>query len=129
MTSNKLKKFWVFLQEDSWQSWVVSLTLLIIIIKFIFFPTLSFITSSPLPLVVVESCSMYHESSFNEWWVFSFNWYEDRGITKSQFERFPFKSGLNKGDIIFVWGRTDYKVGDIIIFEPNLDSEARHPII
>ena len=55
-----LKKFWAFLQEDSWQSWVVSLILIIIIIKFVFFPLLSFVTGTTLPLVVVESCSMYH---------------------------------------------------------------------
>jgi len=126
---NYLKKFWAFLKEDSWPSMVVSLVLLVILIKFIFFPSLSFITSSPLPLVVIESCSLYHETSFDNWWQKQAAWYESRGITKSQFREFQYKNGLNKGDIILVWGRTDYDMGDIIIFYPNSESTAKHPII
>ncbi len=128
-SQHPVKKFWAFLKEDTWQSWIVSLVLLVILIRFIFFPTLSFITSSPLPLVVVESCSMYHESYFDEWWDNNFPWYEENNIQKADFEEFPFKGGLNKGDIIFVWGRSDYKLGDIIIFQPNIDAAAPHPII
>src|SRR3989338_3941247 len=126
---DSLRKFWNFLKEDSWQSWIVSLVLLIILIRFVLFPTLSFITSSPLPLVVVESCSMYHESSFDKWWAQNFAWYENRNISNSQFKSFSFKNGLNKGDIIFVWGRSNYNLGDVIIFAPNSDSSALHPII
>jgi len=126
---NYFKKFWNFLKEDTWSSWFISLLLLVILIRFIFFPTLTLITASPLPLVVIESCSLYHESSFNSWWDSNSAWYESREISKSDFQSFPFKSGLNKGDIIFVWGRSDYKIGDIIIFNPNSDSTAKHPII
>src|SRR3989344_6864517 len=126
---DSLRKFWNFLKEDSWQSWIVSLVLLIILIKFVLFPTLSFITSSPLPLVVVESCSMYHKSSFDDWWVNNFEWYENHNISNFQLKSFSFKNGLNKGDIIFVWGRSSYNLGNIIIFTPNSDSSAHHPII
>jgi len=120
-----IKKFWNFLKEDTWQSWLVSLILIIIFIKFILFPTLSLITATPLPLVVVESCSMYHDSPFDEWWDKNSAWYESKDIVKTDFEKFPFKNGLNKGDIIFVWGRADYNLGNIIIFNAN----TRHPII
>jgi len=58
-----------------------------------------------------------------------FLWYEPRDITRSEFLSFPFKNGLNKGDIIFVWGRGNYNIGDVIIFEPNPESTAKHPII
>lgn len=122
-----LKKFWKFLNEDTWQSWLVSLVLIIVIIKFIFFPTLSFITQTPLPLVVVESCSMYHETNFEDWWTKNLGWYESKDIAYQEFKEFPFKSGLNKGDIIFVWGRSEYKLGDIIIF--NAGEEYAKPII
>jgi signal peptidase I len=121
-----LFRFWKFLNEDTWQSWLVSLILIVIVIKFIFFPTLSFLTQTPLPIVVVESCSMYHESSFDDWWEKNRGWYEDQGITKAGFEEFSFKNGLNKGDIIFVWGRGDYDLGDIIIFNTK---EHNRPII
>ena len=111
-----LQKFWHFLKQDTWLSWFVSLVLIIVFIKFIFFPVLSLITGASLPLVVVESCSMYHESSFDPWWESNAKWYQSQGISKSDFESFPFKNGLNKGDIIFVWCRSSPDLGDIIIF-------------
>src|SRR3989338_1152189 len=113
---NPIKRFWHFLSEDTWQAWIVSLVIIIICIKFIFFPLLSLITGSALPLVVVESCSMYHESSFYSWWQSNEAWYDSKDIEKADFESYPFKNGLNKGDIIFVWGHSSYKKGDIIIF-------------
>ena len=129
MVKETLKKFWSFLKEDTWQSWLVSIILVVVVIKFVFFPLLSIVTGTQLPLVVVESCSMYHESSFDEWWANNLEWYESHNITRVKFEEFPFKGGLNKGDIIFVWGRSNYNLGDIIIFTPNSDSNAQHPII
>ncbi len=120
-----VKKFWYFLKEDTWQSWLVSIILIIILIKLIFFPVLSLITSTSLPLVVVESCSMYHESSFEEWWEKNAPFYESRSIKKPDFESFPFKNGLNKGDIIFVIGKEEYNIGDIIIFT----APTKHPLI
>jgi len=121
----QIKKFWQFLNEDTWQSWIVSLILIILFIKLILFPGLSFLTGSPLPLVVVESCSMYHESNFDSWWDKNAGWYESKNITKEQFQEFPFKSGLNKGDIILVINKGNYNMGDIIIFNAN----SRYPLI
>ncbi|MBI2451750.1 hypothetical protein HYV50_01575 [Candidatus Pacearchaeota archaeon] len=126
---DNLKKFWKFLQEDSWQSWIVSILLLVVVIKYVFFPFLSLATGSSLPLVVVESCSMYHETNFDGWWEKNSLWYESNNIGKESFMSFPLKNGFIKGDIIFVWGHSDYEKGDIIIFEPNEESIARHPII
>ncbi len=120
-----IKKFWAFLKKDTWQSWLVSLILIVILIKFIFFPLLSFLTGSPLPLVVVESCSMYHEASFDSWWQSNEAWYKSKNVTLSNFESYPLKNGLNKGDIIFVLGQKAYKKGDIIIF----NSQTTNPII
>src|SRR3989344_9049043 len=118
---NTIKKFWNFLKEDTWPSWIVSLLLLVVLIRFVLFPTLSLITGSSLPLVVVESCSMYHGASFNDWWFKNSALYQEYNIEKEDFKSFPLKSGLTKGDIILVWGRSKYKVGDIIIFTPNSD--------
>jgi len=121
----QIVRFWKFLNEDTWQSWIVSLLLIIILIKLVLFPGLSFLTGSSLPLVVIESCSMYHESSFDSWWDKNSGWYESKNITKEQFSKFPFKSGLNKGDIILVLGKDNYNLGDIIIFNAN----SRYPLI
>jgi signal peptidase I len=121
----ELKRFYKFLQKDSWQSWVVSIILIIILVRGILFPGLAFITGSSLPLVVVESCSMYHKNSLDSWWQNHGKWYSDNDISKEEFENFPLKNGLNKGDIVFVWGRSEYKKGDIIIFNAN----SKYPII
>lgn len=124
-----MKDFWKFLKKDTWSSWIVSIVLIIVFIKLIFFPSLSLLTGTNLPIVVVESCSMYHESSFDEWWDKNEAWYETKDVAKEDFEKFPSKNGLNKGDIIFVFGKKNYEIGDIIIFEPNSQSTTKHPLI
>jgi len=124
-TWNYIKKINNYQKQDTWQSWILSLYITFVSILLILFPLLSFITNTSLPLVVIESCSMYHESSFNSWWQSNSNWYETKNINKEQFESYSFKNGLNKGDIIFVWGRSEYKKGDIIIFE----ADTQYPII
>src|SRR3989344_2183629 len=104
---NPIKQIILFLKEDSWQSWMLSLLLVIIVIKLILFPLASLITGSPLPLVVIESCSMYHSSYFESWWNENKNWYESHNISKQDFEDFPFNNGLNKGDVILLLGRAE----------------------
>ena len=123
--TKELKRFWKFLNQDTWQAWIVSLVLAFVVIKFIFFPVMSLITGAPLPLVVVESCSMYHAIDFESWWDQNSVWYLNKEIAKKHFEKFPFKNGLNKGDIILVYGRGGHDIGDVIIF----NSEFRFPLI
>ncbi|MFA5993171.1 MAG: hypothetical protein WC796_05685 [Candidatus Pacearchaeota archaeon] len=126
---NYLKRFWNFMWngESIW-SWVTFMIVAFIVIRFIFFPTLSFVTGTNLPIVIVESCSMYHGENFDNWWATKGNWYTNRNITKEQFQTFKFTNGFTKGDIFFVVGakKSDIKVGDIIIF--NSGSQGR-PII
>ena len=125
----KIKEVWkksiAYLKKDSWDSWLVSLVLVFIFIKFIFFPLLTLITSSSLPLVVVESCSMYHETNFDDWWNQNSELYKQYNISKEEFIDYSFKRGLNKGDIIITWGRGEYKKGDIIIFS----AQTKYPLI
>ena len=124
-----LRKFWSFLKRDTWQSWLVSLILAFLFIKFIFFPVLSLIFSTPLPLVVVESCSMYHSTDFDDWWKRNEAWYEDKLIFRENFEKFSFKNGLNKGDIILVSGWGDIEIGSVIIFESSFRFPLIHRVI
>lgn len=124
---NSLGDFWKFLKQDTWQAWFVSLVLAFLIIKFMFFPFLSFGLNTDLPLVVVESCSMFHSSGFDSWWESNGKWYSSqKGISKEEFLEFGFKNGLNKGDIILVSGRGNYEQGDIIIFDSQ---KYRFPLI
>ena len=120
-----IKSIWEYLKKDSWDSWLVSLILVFIFIKFIFFPLLSLSTGTSLPLVVIESCSMYHPDNFESWWTRNGVWYENIEITKTEFESYKFKNGLNKGDIILAWGHSDYKRGDVIIFS----APTKYPLI
>jgi len=60
---NSLKKFWNWLWEsDSWWSYLVFLILVFIVIKLIFLPGLGLIFGTSLPLAIVESSSMDHNS-------------------------------------------------------------------
>lgn len=126
---SEIKKFWQFLKKDTWQSWFVSLILAVVLIKFLFFPFLSLVTGSSLPLVVVESCSMYHESKFDSWWEKNSEWYEGKNITREDFENYPIKGGLNKGDIVFIVGRGGYNEGDVIVFNANRKYPLIHRIV
>lgn len=132
----KFKKFWkkfwfIVWKDDSLKGWLISILFLFILIKLIIFPLLNLITGTSLPLVIVESCSMYHQdnvlSDFDEWWEENEMKYLPRGIQKEQFSNFTMKSGFNKGDILFILGTKpeEVEIGDIIIFEANY----KHPII
>lgn len=150
---HKLKKAWRWIWDsDSFLSWIVALIIIFIFVKLIFFPGLSFIMGTSLPLAGVESSSMDHQIvkddygsytlcgksyskdeieriSFDEYWNRCGKWYEDRNITKQEFSGFSLHNGFRKGDIVIVLGRFTPKIGDIIIFKPNQDSAAPRPII
>jgi len=128
--------FWFIVwKDDSPKGWLISLIFIFIFIKFIFFPSLSFVTGTTLPLAIVESCSMYHDgnllSSFNNWWPAEENKYTQFNITDSQFSKFIFKKGFNKGDILFVVGANPdkIKVGDVIIFEAGRQNPLIHRVM
>ena len=156
MKKEDIKKAWNWIwHSDSIWSWIVALAIIFILIKFIFFPTLSLIFGTSLPLAGVESSSMDHQIveddyhrlalcdktyskdekkelgyvNFNEYWDVCGGWYENKDIEKETFADFSMKNGFRKGDIIIVWGRFTPKLGDIIIFKPAIGSTAPRPII
>ncbi|VVB77709.1 Uncharacterised protein [uncultured archaeon] len=150
---NSIKKSWKWIWDsDSVLSWIVALLVIFVFVKFIFFPSLSLITGTSLPLAGVESSSMDHQIvsddygrltlcgklyspqdkkklSFDEYWSICGDWYENKNISKEEFKTFPLNNGFSKGDIIIVWGRFTPKIGDIIIFKSNEGSIAPRPII
>lgn len=138
-----LKKTWNFLwHSNSIMSWIIDLVLIFIIVKFIIFPFFSFVLTTSLPFVIIESGSLEHKitshnsgimpnicgftfvekkslkNDFSEYWRLCGKWYEDKNITKEEFIKWTYVNGLDKGDIIIVKGmKTEqYKKGDIIIF-------------
>jgi len=118
------KKFWFIVWKDnSVKGWIISFAVLFVFIKFIFFPGLTLITGSALPLAIVESCSMYHEgnvfSNYDNWWERHEDKYQALGITKEDFYGAgKFQWGFSKGDILFLVRAKPEKleVGDIIAF-------------
>jgi len=131
MAKSLIKKIWHFLWEsDSPASWLICLALAFIIVKFIFFPLLSMVFASALPMVVVESTSMVHEGNFESFWTNFGEFYFDMDISKDEFSEFPLKNGFNKGDIMVIQGRDDYKVGEVIVFRvPYQSTPIIHRII
>lgn len=152
-----IKKSWKWIwNSDSIWSWIVALIIIFLIIKFVFFPVLSLIFGTSLPLAGVESSSMDHQIvkddsgrlnlcgeiyniqekkelghlDFDEYWDICGNWYiSNKHITPPLFKEYSMKNGFKKGDIIIVWGRFTPKLGDIIIFQPGIGSRAPRPII
>lgn len=113
-------KTWHFLaHEDTWLSFLVDAILVILIGKFLIYPAIGFALGTDYPIVAVVSSSMdHHGMNFDAWWAENGKWYEDRNITKEQFETFYKPNGFLKGDVFVVKGVniSDLKVGDIIVY-------------
>jgi hypothetical protein len=122
-----LRCFNVFFKDDNWISLMGVVFLAINSIVLIFFPIVSLLTGTALPLVIVESCSMHHqEEGFAR--IFNRNnIYEEQGISLDDTKTWVFQNGFNKGDIIFVWRPKNIEVGDVIIF--NAGQQFPYPII
>ncbi len=129
-------KFWFLLwKDDSLKGWIFSILFIFVFIKFIFFPALSFLTGTSLPLAIVESCSMYHDgnlfSNYGKWTERHGAKYSQFEIEGEDFEEFDFKSGLNKGDILFIVGTKAEKLelGDVIIFNGGTNNPIIHRVV
>lgn len=115
----KLKKFWKFVwEDDSLLSWIISVVIAFVMIKFVVYPALGFLLSTTHPVVAVVSGSMEHHYDYDTWWNIHEPLYADAGITKEQFKTFPFHSGFNTGDIMVLLGKDPKKidVGDVIVY-------------
>ena len=130
------KKFWFLIWKDSsLKGWILSVIFLFVFIKFIFFPVLSLLTGTSLPLAIVESCSMYHKgnlfSDYDTWWKGHSEKYSQYDINKQTFEDFIFKNGFNKGDILFIVKADPEKIkkGDVIIFNAGRQNPIIHRVI
>lgn len=145
-----LKKIWNFLwNEDSLSSWIVNIVLAFLIIKFLVYPVLGSMLGTGFPIVAVVSGSMEHQleplegkyeicgSIFNEserlnfdrFWNLCGPWYQNRNITKKQFEKFKLSNGFNKGDIIVLQNKKDINVGDTIVFWSNYKNPIIHRVV
>src|SRR3989344_1636735 len=129
---NKLKKIWRFIwKDDSIWSWLVNLVLAFILVKFIIYPGLGLLLGTGFPVVAVVSSSMEHSSNFNEWFNKNSDFYAEFGISKDNFETFPFKNGFNKGDIMILKGvdASDIIIGEVIVFKDGKPDPFIHRVV
>ncbi len=143
------KKFWKFINEDTWQSTLAFILLFMIFVMYIFSPVLGMLTgfsysdsviklsskgsfpfvmisSNSLNLVIVESCSMHHKMELEK--IMENGLYEKNNVSFEDSKDWRFQKGFTKGDIIFSIAPKKIEVGDVIIFnsgQPNV----RYPII
>ena len=96
----------------------MDILLIFLILKFILLPGFGLIVGSPIPLVIIESGSMEHEGTFNNWWSLHSQGYLDNNISRETVNAWKFHNGMDKGDVILVTGNKnkDYKIGEIIVF-------------
>lgn len=151
-----LKRAWHFIwHEDSIASWIVTIILAFLIIKFIVYPGLGLIFGTKFPVVAVVSKSMEHsleydqltgtyticdvrfdsnnnyQNNFDSYWKTCGSWYEKRNITKNEFSQFPFSNGFNKGDIMVLIGKNpkEIKKGDVIVFQAGESYPIIHRVV
>lgn len=144
---NHTKKIWNFFwNDDSIWSWLANILAAFLLIRFVVYPLLGIILGTSFPIVAVVSESMEHglhndvlcgqkwdgfkESSDNYWEVCG-PWYEERGISKSEFASFAFQNGFNKGDVIILWraNKNNLNIGDILVFKGNRPQPIIHRIV
>lgn len=125
-----LKKLWHFIwHENSVLSWIVNIILAFVIVKFLIYPGLGLILGTSHPLVAVVSGSMEHDMNFNKWWEQNKDFYTKNQITKEQFEKFPFRNGFNKGDIMVLIKPKNIDLGDVIVYNGNYKDPIIHRVI
>ncbi|HIH25104.1 TPA: signal peptidase I [Candidatus Woesearchaeota archaeon] len=127
-----LERIWHFLwYEDSVASWVVSILIAFLLIKFVLYPVLGVVLGTQFPVVAVISDSMEHDQSFDAWWARQEDLYLQFNITRSDFKEFPMQSGFDKGDIIFLLGTKPERLeqGDIIVFSGGKEYPIIHRIV
>lgn len=84
-------------------------------IAWVFYQVLAVLTGTGMPIVSVVSDSMLHAQDFNSFWGSKGSYYENLGISKENFAKFPAAGGLECGDLLFVT-KSNPDIGDIVIY-------------
>ena len=141
------KKAWRFFwHEDSLWSWLANIVVAFLVIQYIVYPLLGIFLGTSYPIVAVVSESMEHglyngvlcgknpndfKESFDNYWDVCGEWYEQKGITREEFKKFPFKHGFDKGDVIILWkaNKANLQAGDILVFRGARPQPIIHRIV
>ncbi len=141
------KIVWKFLwDDDSIWSWLANIIVAFLLIRYVVYPLLGLILGTSYPIVAVVSESMEHglhdqmlcgrdftdfKESFDNYWGICGDWYQQVGISKEQFQQFPFRNGFDKGDVIILWraNNQNLEVGDVLIFQGTKPQPIIHRIV
>lgn len=117
---------------DDLLSHVLFFVVLFVLFKFILLPTIGFLMGTQYPMTVIVSSSMEQdlnsqsmcgESISNDdstYWDVCGDFYENNlNISKNDFSTYSYSSGLNRGDVIIVFGKKfeNIEEGDVILFK------------
>lgn len=130
-----IKSFFKYvLRGEDLISHVLFFGILFVFFKFILLPLIGILlqTSYPLTAIVSESMEQRLSNDFicgnrisinnNElsFWDICGSFYENNfNISRDEFDSFSFSNGMNRGDVIIVYGRSpeNIQVGDVILFK------------
>lgn len=146
LKNSKLGRAWKKIRDflnkdDSVLSLLANIAIAFIVIKYLVYPGLGLILGTSYPIVAVVSGSMEHDGSFDDWWksdaiyesqkINQDEFYQNYGITKSEFKEFSFKNGFNTGDIMILTGKDaeNIEVGDVIVFRSTRPDPIIHRVI
>lgn len=103
------------------------------------------VLATKLPVVTVSSGSMDHginsygypckkivqkyTETFDNWWNLCGETYKKFGITKEEFQQFPFNDGLKIGDILVISNVGEYGIGDVIVYDAGQSRPIIHRIV
>lgn len=122
---------YIFKGEDL-LSHVLFFVVLFVLFKFILLPIIGFLMGTQYPMTVIVSSSMEQdlnsqsmcgESISNDdstYWDVCGDFYESNfNISKNNFSKYSYSSGLNRGDVIIVYGQNyqNIEIGDVILFK------------
>ncbi len=149
----KIGEFWNFIWNDnSFYANLLLIIFLFVFVKFILYPFIGIVLGTQYPIVSVVSGSMEHKAvyepyvdgyvicgkifnepfyaDFDTFWNICGSWYENKyNITKNEFEKFPFKDGFDKGDVMLLTGYGDINVGDVIVFMTDNNVPIIHRVV
>lgn len=127
-----LKRVWHFLwHENSIWSWLANLLIAFLLVKYLVYPGLGLILGTSYPVVAVISQSMEHQNNFDSWWLKQRGYYQNFNISKEEFEKFPFKNGFQKGDVMVLKGTRPEEIalGEIVVFKSYREQPVIHRVI
>ena len=98
--------------EKGWKGTLISF-IVAFLLAYLIHRGLAFALSTPEAAVIIYSSSMQHDNPE----VTYYGWLKEKlNYSREFIDSWPFPNGLYIGDIAFLQGQKEYKVGDVIVY-------------